>query len=188
MTEHPRAVYNDVKNILRNEFCGDDYKCALEPKSRCTKFTRSTDISTFCPQLKQIIQELYNIVEPDTVELIAVNHIIAELEPSLRESVKILQLTGHARLENVLELIKSKMVSEMSNISQLSPTFNAAATVPNYVSQQDRFDRLEIINLLATATRKGLIKKIQRSPFYSIMMDATSDISRIDQLCHYPVD
>ena len=24
MTEHPRAVYNDVKNILRNEFCGDD--------------------------------------------------------------------------------------------------------------------------------------------------------------------
>ena len=131
-----------MKNILRNEFCGDDYKRALESKLRCTKFTRSTDISTFCPQLRQIIQELYNIVEPDTVELIAVNH-IAELEPSLRESVKILQLTGHARLVNVLELIKLKMVSEMSNLSPLSPTFNAAATVPNYVSQQDRFDRLE---------------------------------------------
>ena len=40
----------------------------------------------------------------------------------------------------------------------------------------------EIIDLLATATRKSLIKKIQRSPFYSIMMDTTSDISRIDQL------
>ena len=76
MTEHPRAVYNDVKNILRNEFCVDDYKRALESKLRCTKFTRSTDISTFCPQLKQIIQEKYNVVEPDNVELIAVNHII----------------------------------------------------------------------------------------------------------------
>ena len=164
MTERPRgrAVYNDVKNILRNVFCGDDYKRALEPKLRCTKFTRSTDISTFCPQLKQIRQELYNIFEPDSFELIAVNHIIAELEPPLRESVKLLQLTGHARLENVLELIKSKMVSEMANLSPLSPTFNAAPTVPNYVSQQDRFDRLE--NLVEKLSHQVAILTTNSNP------------------------
>ena len=112
--------------------------------------------------MKQIIQELYNIVEPDTVQLIAGNHIIAELEQSLRESVKILQLTGHARLENVLELIKSKMVSEMSNLSPLSPTFNAAATVPNYVSQQDRFDRLE--NLVEKLSHQVAILTTNSNP------------------------
>ena len=40
----------------------------------------------------------------------------------------------------------------------------------------------ELINLLGNAVRSSLVIKINRAPFWSIILDTTSDITRIDQL------
>ena len=143
LEDRPRAVYNDARNFLRNTFCGDEYKRALESKLRSTKFTSTSEIPNFAPKLRQIIQELYRIDDTDTIELIAVNHVVSDLQPELREHVKILQLTGHARLENVLELIKSKMVCEMSQLSTNAPAFNSSLSRSS--TEPDRLTRLENI-------------------------------------------
>ena len=40
----------------------------------------------------------------------------------------------------------------------------------------------EIINLLGNAVRSSLVNKINNAPFWSIILDTTSDITRVDQL------
>ena len=40
----------------------------------------------------------------------------------------------------------------------------------------------ELISLLGTSLRKALVDKINRAPFWSVILDTTSDITRIDQL------
>ena len=40
----------------------------------------------------------------------------------------------------------------------------------------------ELITLLGTTLRKTLISKINRAPFWSVILDTTSDITRRDQL------
>ena len=40
----------------------------------------------------------------------------------------------------------------------------------------------ELITLIGKAVNKSLVTKINRSPFWSIILDTTSDITRIDQL------
>ena len=40
----------------------------------------------------------------------------------------------------------------------------------------------EIIELISSAVTRSLVSKINRSPFWSIILDTTSDISRVDQL------
>lgn len=66
-------------------------------------------------QRKTLIKELYNIEDRKTVESLASNHVVIDLEPSFRETVKILKLNGKTRLENLLELIKSKIGTELYN-------------------------------------------------------------------------
>lgn len=66
-------------------------------------------------QRKTLIKELYNIEDRKTVESLASNHVVIDLEPSFRKTVKILKLNGKTRLENLLELIKSKISTELYN-------------------------------------------------------------------------
>ena len=66
-------------------------------------------------QRKTLIKELYNIEDRKTVESLASNHVVIDLEPSFRKTVKILKLIGKTRLENLLELIKSKIGTELYN-------------------------------------------------------------------------
>ena len=66
-------------------------------------------------QRKTLIKELYNIEDRKTVESLASNHVVIDLEPSFRKAVKILKLNGKTRLENLLELIKSKIGTELYN-------------------------------------------------------------------------
>jgi hypothetical protein len=40
----------------------------------------------------------------------------------------------------------------------------------------------ELIQLLSSATRNSLLRRIKECPFYSVILDTTSDISRTDQL------
>ena len=64
-------------------------------------------------------QAVYNlphaIEDRKTVESLASNHVVIDLEPSFRKTVKILKLNGKTRLENLLELIKSKIGTELYN-------------------------------------------------------------------------
>lgn len=62
-----------------------------------------------------MIKELHNIEDRKTVESLASNHVVIDLEPSFRKTVKILKLNGKTRLENLLELIKSKIGTELYN-------------------------------------------------------------------------
>lgn len=66
-------------------------------------------------QRKTLIKELYNIEDRKTVESLASNHVVIDLEPSFRKTVKILKLNDKTRLENLLELIKSKIGTELYN-------------------------------------------------------------------------
>ena len=66
-------------------------------------------------QRKTLIKELCNIEDRKTVESLASNHVVIDLEPSFRKTVKILKLNGKTRLENLLELIKSKIGTELYN-------------------------------------------------------------------------
>lgn len=66
-------------------------------------------------QRKTLIKELHNIEDRKTVESLASNHVVIDLEPSFRKTVKILKLNGKTRLENLLELIKSKIGTELYN-------------------------------------------------------------------------
>ena len=76
------------------------------------------------------------------------NHVVAELEPSFRETVKILQLSGNLRLESLLELIKPKIDTELCNICM---KITVPFVAPSTRTDSDRLDRLE--NMVEKLTR-----------------------------------
>ena len=132
------ATFTDIKEAMMKEFRGVDHKQTLETKLQTIKFARESDIPLFSLELKTLIKELYSIENDKTIELIASNHIVADLEPSFRENVKILQLCGNTRLESLLELIKSKLDIELCNIgTKITVPFPAKST------DSDRLDKLE---------------------------------------------
>ena len=61
------------------------------------KFGSKSNIPLFRHELENLIKELYSIEDDKTVKLTASNHVDEELEPSFRETVKILKLSGSAR-------------------------------------------------------------------------------------------
>ena len=89
------------KRAVMDEFCGEDYKRTLETKLLMIKCTRESDILLFSLETRKFIQQLYSIGDDKTIELIASNHVVADLESSLRETVKI---CSNTRLESLLEL------------------------------------------------------------------------------------
>ena len=62
------------------EICREDYKRTLETKLPTIKFTKVSDIPLFSLELKKLIKELYSIEDSKTVEWIASNHVLANLE------------------------------------------------------------------------------------------------------------
>ena len=50
-------------------------------------------MNSFVHELKSVIRELYNITDTTAVDSIAQNHVLAQLDPSIQEQAKILQLT-----------------------------------------------------------------------------------------------
>ena len=58
-------------------------------------------------KLTSTIKELYGVTEQDAVNNIAINHVVANIDDSVRDQVRILQLAGNANLTVILELINS---------------------------------------------------------------------------------
>ena len=121
--------YDDCKEMLQERFSGDDYRRTLESKLRSMRFEKGMKITTFIADLTRVIQELYNLTDEDAIKSIAINHIISNLDPSMRDEIKILQLAGNLKLENLLELVDSKLHKNplQQFASHLTDFSNAAA-------------------------------------------------------------
>lgn len=92
--------------------------------------------------MTKTICEHFDIEEADTLNSIAINHVVSNLEEDMRQEGKVFQLTGNKSLENVLEFIVTKMEG-----NTLKPSFDVAkvsyGTVPIATgSSNDRIDRL----------------------------------------------
>ena len=130
-----KASDNDLKRALEERFCGDDYKRTLETKLRGLQYRKNVNINNFIHELRNTIQELYGIKDESAVESLAVNHVIFNLEPGLRNEVRVLQLANpNTKLESILELLGTKVGGNPLHIS---------ATASNLPIKEDRMDRLE---------------------------------------------
>ena len=72
----------------------------------------------------------------EQIDRMGMNHILSTLEDSIREDVKILQLSGNVKIENLLELITKKLSKRFSPVQ---PIAIAALSVHN----NDRLSKLE---------------------------------------------
>ena len=55
------------------------------------------------------VSELYAFKDKTVVKATAMNQVLSNLDDQLRKEVQILQLAGNVKLENLLELIDSKL-------------------------------------------------------------------------------
>ena len=117
-------TYDNLKVAFAEAFSGEDYKRTLETKLRNLKFTKDTNKNLFCNFLRTLIRELYNLTDLDatSIDAIAINHVIAQLDEQVRQDVKMLQLAGNKSLEHLLELVNDKLSgnSLLSNYVQVS--------------------------------------------------------------------
>ena len=113
-----------MKAALVEAFSGEDYKRTLETKLRNLKFTKGTNINLFCNSLRTLIRELYNLTDLDetSIDAIAINHVILQLDEQVRKDVKMLQLAGNKSLEVLLEPVNDKLSGKplFSNYVQVS--------------------------------------------------------------------
>eukprot|EP00112_Aurelia_sp_Birch-Aquarium-sp1_P016467 Seg3737.1 transcript_id=Seg3737.1/GoldUCD/mRNA.D3Y31 product="hypothetical protein" protein_id=Seg3737.1/GoldUCD/D3Y31 len=105
---YQEMTYKELKELLELKFCGPDYKRALEIKLCNLKFWKGTKIAPFVGDLKNTIQELYGIEQEEAMESIAFNHVLSSLDDEMRKETKVLQLSGNAKLEDILELVAKK--------------------------------------------------------------------------------
>ena len=132
--------YADLKHELETKYCGAEYKRTLETKLRSLVFKPGVNITTFAFEVKTVVQELYGISDGNVIDSIAQNHVLSQLDSSIQEPAKLLQLTGKCTLESLLELINSKVADNPYNIATAKASFETATT--SY-SSNDRVDRLE---------------------------------------------
>ena len=102
---------DNLKAALAEAFSGKDYKRTLEIKLRNLKFTKGTNINLFCNSLCAVIRELYNLTNLDetSIDAIAINYVIAQLDEQVRQDDQMLQLAGNKSLERLLELVNDKL-------------------------------------------------------------------------------
>ena len=100
-----------MKATLAETYSGKDYKRTLETKLRNLKFKKGTSINLFCNSLRTLSRELYNLTDLDetSVDAIAINHVIAQLNEQVRKDVEMLQFLGNKSLERLLESVNDKL-------------------------------------------------------------------------------
>ena len=96
--------YDNLKAALAEAFPGEVYKRKLETKLRNLTFTKGTKINLFCDSLRTLVRELYDLTDWDkiSIDAIAINHVIVQLDEQVRQDVKVLQLAGNECLERLL--------------------------------------------------------------------------------------
>ena len=117
----------------------------------CKSFTK-INVDTFTYELTKTIRELFNIKNPETINPIAINPVISNLELNMRQHAKVFQLTGNKSLENLPEFIVTKMKG--NTLKPKSEVTNGAyGTVLIATGRSnDRIDRLE--KMMSTLLKK----------------------------------
>ena len=141
ITADNEMTHDGLTTVMRERFCGSEYKRLLEVKLRNLKFKPGTKINSFIHELKNVIQELYDVTDPVALDLIAQNHILAQVEPVVQDQAKVLQLTGTCKLESILELINTSSASTIRDPPQFaSGNYPTSSRLPN---ETDRVVRSE---------------------------------------------
>ena len=61
--------------------------------------------------MRTLIRQLNNLTDLDetSIDAIAINHVITQLDEQVRQDVKMLQLAGNKSLERLLDLVNNKL-------------------------------------------------------------------------------
>ena len=74
--------------------------------------------------MRTLIRQLNNLTDLDetSIDAIAINHVITQLDEQVRQDVKMLQLAGNKSLERLLDLVNNKLSGNplFSNYVQVS--------------------------------------------------------------------
>ena len=74
--------------------------------------------------MRTLIRQLNNLTDLDetSIDAIAINHVITQLDEQVRQDVKMLQLAGNKSLERLLDLVNNKLRGNplFSNYVQVS--------------------------------------------------------------------
>ena len=120
MQSDGKIEYSELKTKLIKTFCGPDYVRTLQSKLRCLVFKKGMKMNTYITEVKRVISELYEVTKGHAINQLTVTHIMSNLDSEMREQAHILQLTGSATPEGLLELrVKSEM-SPVSNKNRIS--------------------------------------------------------------------
>ena len=66
-------------------------------------------INQFCSEFDTVIRELHDIHDENAIQSLAIFHVVSNLDDAVKGDVKLLQLSGNVKLENILELAESEM-------------------------------------------------------------------------------
>ena len=102
-------TYQNAKDLLERTYTGTNYKRTLESKFRSLRFRKGMKINQFFSELFTVIRGLYDIHDENAIQSIAISHVVSNLDDAVKGDVKLLQLSGNVKLENILELAESKM-------------------------------------------------------------------------------
>lgn len=126
MSANANATYTDIINHLNTKYSGEEYKRMLEVKLRNLVFKKGMNINSFANDLRNTVKELYGLENFDTINSICLNHVTGSLEDNIKKDVTILQLTGNKSLENLLELVSSKMEGNFLAVSETKLVKNSS--------------------------------------------------------------
>ena len=78
------------------------------------------------------------------IDKIAINHVIGQVDSSYTGDVKIFQLSGNTKLENLLELLHTKMKDDAFSLlkSQAYSTMSSTSTRTNDSGRLDKLERM----------------------------------------------
>ena len=81
MSSHNSATFEDIIKWQR-------LQGSMTSKTANSKFKRKSNILVFSFKLKNLMKELSSTGDDETVKLIGSNHVVTDLEPLFRETVK----------------------------------------------------------------------------------------------------
>ena len=139
-------TYADLKTALTGTFCGAEYKRNLETKLRSLSWKKGVNKNIFIHELKTCIKDLYGINDQNTINALAMNQVVNNLEESMRKEAKIFQLHGSTNLESLIEFLETRCHGNEFELPNV-PTRTAAAVVDN-----DRIGKLE--NMVTNLCKK----------------------------------
>ena len=104
------VTYEQLKDKLKENYSGTDYKRVLVSRLRTLVFKRGSNVNNFAHSLRSTVRELYNINDPESVNAIALNHVMTQVTDDIvKNEVRLLQLAGNKSLETLMELLEQNL-------------------------------------------------------------------------------